>query len=62
MGISELEAYAIELKPQWLIDDKIHVQRLRIALRDAHSIQISLNKAYQLKAALVAHHQELADS
>lgn len=62
LGISELEAYAIELKPQWLIDDKINVQRLRIALRDAHSIQISLNKAYQLKASLTAHHKEFADS
>jgi hypothetical protein len=55
MGISELEALALDLKPQWLIDNKINVQRLRTALREAHSIQISLNRAYQLKATLTAH-------
>jgi energy-coupling factor transporter ATP-binding protein EcfA2 len=62
MGISELETMAIELKDQWLIDGKPNVQRLRIALRDTHGVQVSLNRAYQLKAALEAHNKEIFDS
>jgi len=62
LSISELEKIAVELSPEWFIDDKINVQRLRIALADAHSIQISLNKAYQLKASLIAHHKEFSDT
>ena len=55
LSISELENLATELKDQWLIEGRIHVQRLRIALREAHNIQISMNKAYELKAALEFH-------
>lgn len=62
LGILELETMAIELKDQWVIDGKANVQRLRIALRDAHSVQVSLNRAYQLKAALEAHNQGIFDS
>lgn len=62
LGISELETYALELKDQWLIDDKINVQRLRIALRDSRGIQVSLNRAYMIKASLQAHNLEFQDS
>jgi len=62
LGISELETLAMDMKDQWLVDDRINVQRLRIALRDTHGIQISLNRAYQLKAALEVHNQEFSDS
>jgi len=55
LSISELENLATELKDQWLIEGRIHVQRLRIALREVHGIQISMNKAYELKAALEFH-------
>jgi len=60
-GIAELETLAIELKDQWLIDEHINVQRLRVALRDVHGIQISLNRAYQLKASLEAHNLEFQE-
>ena len=62
LSISELEKIAVKLSSEWFIDDRIHVQRLRIALADAHNIQISLNKAYQLKAALEAHNKEFSGS
>jgi hypothetical protein len=62
LGISELETLALELKDQWLIDNRINVQRMRIALRDSHGVQISLNRAYQLKASLEAHNIEFQDS
>jgi len=55
LSIPELETLAEELKPIWFIDGRIHVQKLRIALREAHNIQISMNKAYELKAALEFH-------
>lgn len=61
LGISELETMALDLKDQWLIDDKPNVQRLRIALRDARGVQVSLNRAYQLKAALEAHNKGIFD-
>lgn len=61
LSISELEKIAVELSPQWFIDKKINVQRLRVALADAHSIQISMNRAYQLKAALEAHNKEFSN-
>jgi hypothetical protein len=62
LGISELETFALEVKDQWLIDGKINVQRLRIALRDARGIQVSLNRAYMIKASLQAHNKEFEDS
>jgi hypothetical protein len=62
LGIAELETLALGLKEQWLIDDRINVQRMRIALRDSHGVQISLNRAYQLKASLIAHNIEFGDS
>lgn len=55
LSLPELEELAKELKDIWFIDNKISVQRLRIALREAHNIQISMNKAYELKAALEFH-------
>jgi hypothetical protein len=62
LGIAELETLALGVKDQWLIDDRINVQRMRIALRDAHGVQISLNRAYQLKASLETHFQEFQNS
>lgn len=62
LGIGELETMAIELKDQWFINDKIHIQLLRIALKDTHGINISQNRAYLLRGALIAHNKELADS
>ena len=62
LSLSELERMAVELSDHWFIDELINVQRLRIALADAHNIQISLNKAYQLKAAIIAHNKEFSDS
>ena len=55
LSIPELETLAEELRGIWFIDNRIHVQKLRIALREAHNIQISMNKAYELKAALEFH-------
>jgi len=57
LSIPELETLVEELKGIWFIDNRIHVQKLRIALREAHNIQISMNKAYELKAALEFHNQ-----
>jgi len=62
MSLSELERISVSLSSEWFIDERINVQRLRIALADAHNIHISLNKAYQLKAALIAHNKEFSDS
>ena len=56
-SISELEKLAAPLKDRWLMDGKIHVQRLRIALMDVHGIHISMGKAYQLKTALEVHNK-----
>jgi hypothetical protein len=61
-GITELESLAMELKDTWFVDEKINVQRLRIALKDTHGINISQNRAYLLRGALIAHHKELGDS
>jgi len=61
LGISELETMALELKEQWVIDGKPNIQRLRTALRDARGVQISLNKSYEIKAALEAHNKQIFD-
>lgn len=60
--LSELEELANSCRDKWLIDGKVHVQKLRIALQETQSASISLNKAYQLKALLETHNPEFADS
>lgn len=60
MTLSELEPLAISCQDKWLIEGRIHVQKLRIALKDTHDIQLSMNKAYHLKSSLEAHFPEMA--
>jgi len=59
---SELEQMAIGLKDKWLIDGKVHAEKLRIALQETQHANISANRAYHLKALLEAHHPEFANS
>lgn len=57
LSLLELEKIAKKLRDQWFINGRINIQRLRVALQDAHAIQISTARAYQLKAALETHNK-----
>ena len=62
LGILELETLANKCKDKWLVDGRVHIQKLRIALQETEGVSISLNRAYHLKALLQSHNLEFADS
>lgn len=49
LTIKQIENLAITLKERWLDEDRINVQRLRIALQDEYGVNLSNNRAYKLK-------------
>jgi len=60
-SIPELERLALSVKDQWLVDDRVHVQKLRTALADAYGIQMSLDKSYRLRTALEVHNETISE-
>lgn len=60
--ISELETLANNCKDKWLIDGRVHIQKLRIALQETSGASISQNRAYHLKALLESHNPEFGNS
>jgi len=60
-SIPELERLALSIKDLWLVDDRVHVQKLRTALSDSYGIQMSLDKSYRLRTALEVHNEEILE-
>lgn len=60
LTLLEYEDLALKIQDQWFVDERIHVQKLRIALKDHYNVNLSRNKAYLLKTQLETHHPELA--
>ena len=56
-SIPELERLALSIKEQWLVDDRVHVQKLRTALSDSYGVHVSADKAYRLRTALEVHNE-----
>lgn len=58
LTVSQLENLCLAIRNQFMIDGKLKVQMLRVAMRDAYGIHLSNAKAYELKASLEVHHSE----
>jgi len=59
LSMKQIENLAVTIKNKFVIDGKIEVQRLCVALEDEYGISVSNNRAYKLKAMLEVHHPEL---
>ncbi len=60
-SIPELERLALSIKDQWLVDDRVHVQKLRTGLSDSYGISMSLDKSYRLRTALEVHNEGISE-
>jgi len=58
-SIKELERLALTVKDSWLVDDRVHVNKLRTALADIYGIPVSKDRAYRLRTALEVHNKEI---
>lgn len=61
LTMNQIEGLSLTVKGKWLKEDKIDVQALKVVLEDKYGIQLSNNKAYELKARLEIHHPELVE-
>jgi hypothetical protein len=59
LTMKQIEGLSLTVKDKWLLEDKIDVQALRIALEDEYGIRVSNNKAYNLKRRLELHYPNL---
>jgi len=56
LTMKQLENLSLTVKSRFIQEDKLNVQRMRIALQDEYGIYLSQPKAYALKEALEVHH------
>lgn len=59
LSMEQLEKLCLTLKGSWIKKGKMNVQLLRLSLQDEYGIRISNAKAYDLRAMLMKHHQEI---
>jgi len=61
LTMKQIEGLSLTVKDGWLIDGKIDVQALRVALEDEYGIRLSNNRGYNLKRRIELHHPEILE-
>ena len=56
-----IENLSLVIKDKWLIEGKVDVQALRVALEDTYGIRLSNNKSYKIKRMIEMHHANLLE-
>jgi len=59
LTIEQLENLCYSIKDTFIIDGKVNVNKLMMAMQEKYGIQLSNTKAYNIRAMLLEHHAEI---